>query len=526
MHPEKTATRLDELVLYQVYPQSFADADGDDMGDLDGVAARLDYLAWLGVDAVWISPCFVSPMRDAGYDVADFSRIDPRYGGDAALDRLVAEADRRGIAILLDLVAGHTSDTHPWFRSACDDPTDDRYVFSPDPHAGFVPVDGARGGFYRPNFFAFQPALNFGYARPDATEPWRQGVDADGPRRNRDALVDIVTGWYDRGISGFRVDMAASLVKDDPGHVETAKLWRDVRGRIERTHPGRLLVSEWGDPARAVPAGFDVDFFLQFGGDDDGLPLKSLWNDGAGTVHDAWEPRVPWADASGAGDAGDFVAAWRRAHDAIEASGRSGVVGLPTANHDFTRLVSGPRSADQVRPALLLALTWPALPCIYYGDEIGMRYVPDLPSLEGSSLGPRYERAGSRTPMQWGAVPDAWPPASASHYLPEDPDPARPTVAAQLADPDSLLYFVREAIALRRRDPRLGARGVVDVVSTGAPFVFRREGLLVALNPAGAAREVALPAGAPAEILLSSSAVLDGGTLRLAPFGCAVVDLG
>lgn len=516
--------RLDRIVLYQVYPQSFADADGDGMGDLDGLAARLDYLAWLGVDAVWINPCFVSPMRDAGYDVADFDHVDPRYGGDAALDRLVAAADARGIAILLDLVAGHTSDQHPWFRASADDPADDRYVWSPEPAEGFVAGPGARGQFYKPNFFDFQPALNFGYARPDAAEPWRQPVDADGPRRNRDALVEIISRWYDRGVQGFRVDMAASLVKDDPGHVETSRLWADVRSRLDARHPGNILISEWGDPARAVPAGFDVDFFLQFGGDDDGQPLKSLWNNGAGTVHEAWQPQVAWADAAGTGDAAYFVAAWQRAQEAIAAAGSSGVTGLPTANHDFTRLVAGARTADQVRPALLLALTWPSLPSVYYGDEIGMRYVPGIGPLEGSSLGPSYERAGSRTPMQWGALPAGTAPASPSRYLPEDPDPLRPTVADQLDEPGSLLRFVRAVIALRRADPRLSARASVEVLTTGSPFVFRRGTLLVALNPSGVERAVDADVDG-GEIVVSHEARLDAGRLRLAPFGCAVIDL-
>lgn len=539
-NPRPLRDRLDRIVLYQVYPQSFADADGDGMGDLDGLTARLDYLAWLGIDAVWINPCFVSPMRDAGYDVADFDHVDPRYGGDAALDRLITAADARGIAVLLDLVAGHTSDEHPWFRASADDPSDGRYVWSPAPAEGFVAGPGARGGFYKPNFFEFQPALNFGYARPDAAEPWRQPVDAEGPRRNRDALVEIISRWYDRGVQGFRVDMAASLVKDDPGHTETSRLWADVRSRLDARHPGNILIAEWGDPARAVPAGFDVDFFLQFGGDDDGQPLKSLWNNGAGTVHETWQPQVPWADAAGTGDAGYFVDAWRRAMDAIAEAGSSGIPGLPTANHDFTRLVAGSRTADQVRPALLLALTWPALPSVYYGDEIGMRYVPGLTALEGSALGPTYERAGSRTPMQWGALPAGGPPASPSRYLPEEPDPLRPTVGDQLEDPGSLLRFARAAIALRRSDPRLSARGPVEVLSTGSPFVYRRGSLLVALNPSGRAQTVALdsagdgradgprdspvPPNAPAPLLVHG-AQLDAGELRLAPFGCAVIDL-
>ncbi|MCT9819540.1 alpha-amylase family glycosyl hydrolase [Microbacterium sp. W1N] len=519
------SSRLDRAVLYQVYPQSFADADGDGIGDLAGLAARLDHLSWLGVDAVWISPCFASPFRDAGYDVEDFTRIAPRYGGDAAFEQLMTEADRRGIAVLFDLVAGHTSDTHAWFRAAIADPDDDRYVFSDAPAPGFEPVPGARGGYYLPNFFAFQPALNFGYARQNPDEPWRQPVDADGPRRNRDALVEIMGHWFDRGVQGFRVDMAASLVKDDPGHVETARLWRDLRARIDARHPGRVLISEWGDPARAVPAGFDVDFFLQFGGDFDGRPLKSLWNNGSGTVHEAWGDEPAWADAAGRGDAAYFVDAWREARAAIDAAGSDGLVGLPTSNHDFTRLVSGDRDAAQARAALLLALTWPALPSIYYGEEIGMRYVPGLASLEGSSLGPTYERAGSRTPMQWGELPAGAVPTAPSRYLPEDPDPARPTVAAQRGDESSLLHFARAAIALRRTDPRLSARAAVEVVTTGYPFVYRRgETLLVALNPSAQPREVALPASA-GPVPLAFRAAVDGRMLRLEPFGCAVVDL-
>jgi len=523
------ADRLDRIVLYQAYPQSFADADGDGIGDLDGVVARLDYLAWLGVDAVWLTPVFVSPFRDAGYDVADFDRVAARYGGDPAMDRLIAEADRRGIGIVLDLVAGHTSDEHEWFVDALalgphGDPDGDRYVFSPTGADGFAPVPRGDRGFYKPNFFEFQPALNFGYARPHPDEPWRQGVDAMGPRRNRDALVDIMRRWYDRGIAGFRVDMAASLVKDDPGHRETAKLWHEVHRRLDRTHPGRILISEWGDPARAVPAGFDVDFFLQFGGESDGLPLKSLFENGSGTVHEAWPRRDAWADAAGNGDAADFVAAWTEARDAIAAAGSRGVVGLPTANHDFTRLVSGTRDAQQARAALLLVLTWAAMPSLYYGDEIGMRYLPGVGPLEGSALGPTYERAGSRTPLAWGTREVFGQRAHDARYLPADDAPDAPTVADQLADPASLLRFVRDAVALRRSDPRLGARASVEVESTGYPFVYRRGGtLLVALNPAGRSCEVDLGSGGIPVVATGARVV--GERLLLDAFGAAVVDL-
>jgi maltose alpha-D-glucosyltransferase/alpha-amylase len=528
------ASRLGRTVLYQIYPQSFADANGDGIGDLAGITERLDYLAWLGVDALWLSPCFVSPFADAGYDVADFFQVAPRYGTNEDMARLTEEAGRRGISVLLDLVAGHTSDQHPWFRWSADDPDDHRFVWSDVPADGFQPGTGARGGYYLPNFFPVQPALNYGYARLDPAEPWRQPVDAPGPRANRAALREIMAHWFELGVAGFRVDMASSLVKDDPGHVETSRLWRETRSWLDDAYPGRVLISEWGDPRVAVPAGFHADFFLQFGGDDDGLPFRSLWNNGAGTVNPSWGEVPAWATADGTGDARTFVEAWRAAADAIAATDRGGVVGLPTSNHDFTRLVAGARDAEQARVAHVLTMTWPALPSVYYGDEIGMRYVPGTPTSEGSRLSPTYDRAGSRTPMQWGDLPSGTlgpgSPAT-SRYLPQDPDPDRPTVAAQLDDDDSLLHMVRALIALRHDDPRLDVASPVEVLGTGYPVAYLRGGTLaVVLNPGRAAVRQPLPGAADARPVLARGCRREAGAdgddvVHLDGFGYAVLDL-
>lgn len=488
---------LADAVLYQIYPQSFADSNGDGIGDFNGVTARLDYLKWLGVNTIWLNPCFASPFNDAGYDVSNYLAVAPRYGTEDDLAELVDEAARRGIRVMLDLVAGHTSHQHPWFTAAANDPQDRRYIWTtgdePQLPPGFVPSPGSRPGGYLPNFFDSQPALNFGYARPHPDEPWRDPVDGEGPRANRAALREIMDYWLRLGLAGFRVDMAHSLVKDDPGLEETSRLWSELRGWLDRTHRQAALLAEWGDPSVSVPAGFHADFFLQFGGPDDGLPLRSLWNNGHGTVHEHWEQEPCYFDAEGRGSAAEFVTA----HEATArvVAGRGHAV-LPSSNHDFSRLACGPRTAEQLPAAFAFQLTWPTLPAIYYGDEIGMRYLAGLPDKEGSALGSRYNRAGSRTPMQWDDTANAGfssaPPDRL--YLPIDPDPKRPTVAAQQAASDSLLQLVRRLIALRTAVPELGSRGSLEVLHTGYPLTYLRgERYLVVVNPRRTPATLPLP---------------------------------
>ncbi|MBO1332923.1 alpha-amylase family glycosyl hydrolase [Streptomyces sp. VRA16 Mangrove soil] len=524
---------LDEAVFYQIYPQSFADSDGDGIGDLAGIADRLDHLAWLGVNTVWINPCFASPFRDAGYDVADYFSIAPRYGSADDLAKLVDLAGRRGIRVLLDLVAGHTSDAHPWFRAAMDDPDDHRYIWTTADHlpAGFVASPGTRPGGYLPNFFDSQPALNFGYARSSPGEPWRRSVDAEGPRANRAALREIMDHWLRTGVSGFRVDMAASLVKDDPGKRATAAIWTELRHWLDRAHPEAVLLAEWGDPEVSVPAGFHTDFFLQFGGPANGLPMRSLWSNNTGTADESWDPLDCFFDASGQGSPRPFVDAWRQATAALGDTGR---IALPTSNHDFSRLNCGPRTADQLPAAFAFQLTWPTLPAIYYGDEIGMRYVPGLPEKEGSVLGPRYNRAGSRTPMQWQDGPGAGFSTAAEDrfYLPLDPAPDRPSVAAQRADEHSLLHLVRRLVALRAGLPALAHHSPVEVLGADYPFVYvRGDALLVVVNPGRAQRS--WPSHAWAERAARARPVevdgvritLDGATVEADGIGYGIFEL-
>ena len=508
---------LSDAVLYQIYPASFADSDGDGIGDLRGATARLDHLAWLGVNTVWFSPLFSSPFGDGGYDVADYLAVAPRYGTNEDAFALVEAARERGIRVMLDLVPGHTSHLHPWFQHSAHTPGDHRYIWSDRvgaPVRGWIPNQGARGGYYLANFYPIQPALNFGYARTDEAEPWRQPVDAEGPRANRAALREIMGFWFDHGVSGFRVDMAASLVKDDPGLVETGRLWGEMREWIDSAYPDRVLLSEWGDPKTSVPAGLHSDFFLHFVG----RGMRSLWDNGTGS-QGAWASGEPcYFDPEGRGSMREFLAAWGEADAAIERG--SGHVALPTANHDFSRLACGPRTRDMVAPAFAFQLTWPTLPVIYYGDEIGMRYLPGLPDKEGSQLDAEA-RQGSRTPMQWDSSANCgFSQAPADRlYLPVDPAADRPTVAASRADDASLLHHVRRLIALRAATPALGTGGSVEVLTDGYPFVYLRGGShLVVVNgrrdqavaPIGRIADSARPLAVHGVRLRDGQAVADG----------------
>ena len=522
---------LSDSVIYQIFMPSFADSDsdsdGDGIGDIAGAMAHLDHLEWLGIDAIWFNPCFASPFRDAGYDVADDLKIAPRYGTNEDMAAFVAEARRRRIRVLLDLVAGHTSVEHLWFQASANDPEDDRYVWSDRSGPGFVPSPGSRPGYYLKNFFDEQPALNFGYARPDQAEPWRQPVDAPGPRANRDALCEIMAYWLDRGIAGFRVDMAYSLVKDDPDFSSTVDLWADLRARIAAQYPEAVLIPENDHrlaPWMGARAGFGADFFLVI------EQAHSLLfnNGGAGTLATLPEHSACYFDASApdpAGTLGAFLRKWKAHQDG---SGGHRLVILPTADHDFSRLATAPRTAEQLGAAFAFLLTWGSVPSIYYGDEIGMRYLTGLPDHEGSKWSPGFNRAGCRTPMQWdNALANAgFSTAPVERlYLPQDPDPNRPAVAALHDDPDSTLNRVRRLIQLRRSTPELRTATETTVLAAGYPLVYLRgDRHVVVVNPAGTPRTLDVPAlqGHTVRPLDASGARVTDGRIDVDAFGYGV----
>ena len=479
---------LEDAVFYEIYPQSYYDSNGDGIGDLPGILKKLEYLKYLGVNALWINPCFASPFQDAGYDVSDFYRVAPRYGSNDDLRELLAEARRLDIRILLDLVAGHTSTEHPWFKASRQSERNeysDWYIWTDNiwtwnaPGVQMVIGSAERNGNFVSNFFHFQPALNYGFANPDPNHPWQQPVDAPGPQAVRRELKKIIQFWLDLGVSGFRVDMAGSLVKNDPNGKETCKLWREIRAWLDRDYPEAVLVAEWSRPELAIPGGFHVDFLLPFAS----AGYKSLFR----KPYSPAPAKYGWSffDRSGHGNIREFLDEYLAL---LQATSAQGFIAIPSGNHDTNPRLGNGRSARDLDLAFIFLLTMPGVPFIYYGDEIGMAAPDDLPTKEGG-----YERSAARTPMQWDNSANAgFSTAPAEQlYLPIDSGSNRPNVAAQRADEASLLNSVRRLIALRRAHPALCASGSFEPLYAEAgklPFVFQRrlgeEIVLVALNPA------------------------------------------
>jgi alpha-glucosidase len=517
-------------VLYQIYPRSFADSDGDGVGDLRGIIDRLDYLQWLGVDGIWLSPITVSPNLDWGYDVADYRAVQPDLGTDADVDVLIGEAGRRGIRVLLDFVPNHTSDRHPWFvdsRSSRTARRRDWYVWA-DPRADGSPpnnwvssfggpawtLDSTTGQYFLHNHLSSQPDLNW----------WNEEVRAE--------FDDILRFWFDRGVAGFRIDVCNIIIKDAllrdnplatesdsaeaqlfgqrsvynanrPEVHDVIRRWRAIADSYE---PARVLVGE--TPVE------ELERLVEFHGDDDELHLA--FNFGFITA--------PF-------DAG----ALRNIVEAMEAL-------LPAeawpawtgSNHDMFRFATRWAGDDprKVRLALVMLFGLRGTPVLYQGDEIGQSDTtvapPDLRDPLGVRYWPAYAgRDAARTPMQWRdgpgggfTAPDAQP------WLPLG-DTARANVEGQRDDPGSVLSLTRALIALRRQDADLRAGGYFSRPAPEAVWTWRRgERAMVALNFSD--HEIALDA-VVGRVLVGTDHERAGeeisGTLRLGAWEGVITEL-
>ncbi|HMD59917.1 MAG TPA: alpha-amylase family glycosyl hydrolase, partial [Opitutaceae bacterium] len=271
-------------VVYQIYPQTFCDSNGDGIGDLAGIIAKLDYVKSLGVDAIWLNPFFDSPFNDAGYDIRDYYKVAPRYGTNDDARRLFAEAHRRGLKVLFDYVISYTSIDNPWFvASTRQSPSrySNWYVWTDNVWAhqkgpGWVHGYGQRNGNFLSNFFWNEPALNYGYGSPEPAQTWQLRTDHPDVLALRAEMKKVMRFWMDMGADGFRADMAGALVKGgDPGH-QTLGYWREVRKILEADYPQAFTVSEWSGPKDALDGAFHADFYHWVPGFND-IYQKESW---------------------------------------------------------------------------------------------------------------------------------------------------------------------------------------------------------------------------------------------------------
>jgi alpha-glucosidase len=539
-------------LIYEIYPRSFQDSNGDGTGDLTGIAQRLDYLETLGVDAIWIAPFYPSPQVDFGYDISDYQAVDPRYGTLADFDRLVAQARAHHIRIILDMVLNHSSDQHPWFIEAARSrsaPHHDFYVWNdgksdaagkPLPPNNWVSLFGgsawqfvpAVGQFYYHAFYRQQPDLN-----------WRN-------RKVEQAMFAAMRFWLDRGVSGFRLDALPQLfedaeLRDEPalggvnaqGDPNLSDLYTnnlpEVHGVMRRlrammdAYPGeRVLIGE-----TYVPKTSDLD----------------PWYGGA--LHD--ELQLPMDTLVGLGNHLDANTLRTRLTEAMTQLHGSQPL-LVFDNHDnvrsWDRLGDGVHNARIARIVATLLLTSRATVLLYQGEEIGQTTatpvrVEDVRDPIGISGWPKEKgRDGERTPMQWDSSnPQAGFSTNPRTWLPVTPNYRTINVQAESADPDSLLNWHRQLIALRRNNAALRSGRTVMLDQTNARVLtYARvtgegETVLVSLNLSGEPATVALAVAAPLvhgsmlKTLLSSGgpagSVGADGHLTLAPYAAWVASV-
>jgi alpha-glucosidase len=499
-----------DAVIYQVYPRSFADGNGDGMGDLEGVRSRLPYLKDLGVDAVWLSPFYASPQADAGYDVADYRAIDPMFGTLLDADALIRDAHELGLRIIVDLVPNHSSDQHEWFKRALREgpgsPLRARYHFRPGKGAnGELPPNDWESIFGGPAWTRTEDGewyLHlFAPEQPDFN--WDNPAVADEFR-------SILRFWLDMGVDGFRVDVAHGLVKaeglPDLGGTDQVKLlgndvmpFFDQDGVHEIYRSWRTILDEYPDDRIAVAEAWTptVERTANYVRPDE---LHQAFNfQYLGTPWDAAELRAVIDSSLAAMRPVDAPATWVLSnHDVTRHATRfANPAGLGTQLRTAGDRELGLRRA---RAATLLMLALPGSAYIYQGEELGLPDVTDLP--DEVRQDPSFFRAagqdgyrdGCRVPIPWTVEGSSYGFGSGGSWLPQPASWGALSVEAQTGDPGSTLELYRSALTVRREHPGLGAGTAVEwLEAPEGVLAFRRDGFICTANTTGATVRVPLP---------------------------------
>jgi alpha-glucosidase len=522
-------------VFYEIYPRSFADSNNDGVGDLNGIASKLDYLKDLGVDAIWISPCFPSPQVDFGYDVSDYENIDPMYGTLADFDNLAKEAKKRGIHIILDFVVNHTSDQHPWFLDSKSSRTSahrDWYIWRDGKGPGQAPnnwtsdfggsawkFDPTTNQYYYHYFYAEQPDLN-----------WRNPAV-------KDAMFDVTRWWYKRGVSGFRLDAVDTLFEDPNLRDNPVKPGKNAYGdpieekefnaKLPEVHEALRGLRKVADEYNAVLIGetwtadiAELDQYYGKGNDELQLPMDFLFT----TVNklSPAEFRKQIAAVNSASGWPTFVIS---NHDIVRSYDR---YGDGEHNDEIAKLMAG------------LYLTLRGSPIIYYGEEIGMKTTPptrkeDAKDPIGRRGWPKEKgRDGERTPMQWGDGANAGF-SEAKPWLPVPATAKTHNVADESKDPNSILVFYRRVLKLRHTNQALSEGDYVPINENNQNVlsylrVYHDQAVLVALNMSGTTQKITFATKANSfasakSLVATGKSAAKGDMVTLDPYGVFIGQL-
>ena len=433
--------KFKDLIFYEIYPTSFFDSNNDGIGDLKGIEKKLDYIKETGFNALWLNPFYLSPFKDGGYDIVDFKKVDPRFGTLEDFASLLNEAHKRDIKVVIDLVAGHTSEEHPYFIESGKEERNeysDLYIWTDsvwnyDSRYKLISGRHPRNGNYLVNFFSFQPALNFGFK--DITDPsWQMSYKDPRTFKAREFIVDVMMYWLELGADGFRVDMADSLVKNDDNKEATIEVWQDMFSKVKAKYPDAFFVSEWCNPWQSFKAGFDADFVLDHWDNyyHSFIRIDNRYQDDSSVLN--------------GGDPSFFIRDLLARYQASIDDG--GYLASISGNHDVIRLMNY-NVEEKVRIYYMLMFFLPGIPFVYYGDEIGMKHV-DMKNKDGG-----YQRVGSRTPMQWDrSKNDGFSIYDGELYLPVN-QANDITLEDNLANKDSIYYFIKKLIAIRQNNEEL-----------------------------------------------------------------------
>lgn len=457
---------LTKAIFYEIYPQSFYDSNHDGIGDLTGIIKKLNYISNIGFNALWLNPIFKSSFWDAGYDVMDYYQVDKRYGGNKALYHLIKECKKRNIRLLLDLVPGHTSILHPWFKkSSLSDHKaySKRYIwtkdyFNADTSLRWIGGFTKRQGGALVNFYSIQPALNYGFFEIKHPE-YEERIEDKGPQETIQGIIDVILFWLDKGIDGFRVDMAGWLVKNDPDGLGTVKVWKQIFSKVRELYPEATFVSEWNRPERSMVAGFDMDFLLQ----DPFSKTNSLLTRKEDSFFRFKAPKKSTSE---------YMEDFRIQLDHAISHGH--YVSLISDNHDNPRLRKYLNETEMLFYFAFM-LTMPNVPFFYYGDEIGMPYIENMESVEGG-----YQRTGARVPMYWDKAKKNCGFSSADKTLIPVKGYKRKTVTdvkSSLKNSESLLMNLKKLIALRKDFDALDSDSTFELETNGnenLPLIYKR----------------------------------------------------